>query len=148
MVRPICTTKNPPDITPKDGLTGKYILVGLCELARRIDDFKEKGHAELILEWCKENMHPYGIDSLYAWVTEDLGNMTDFDAEMIARDSAFSIEKFMYDLGKLYNTVRFYFALDAVCYDNNEPAYNLYSMGRHFEGFPFFEKMWSQSHSL
>ena len=140
MVRPICTTKNPPDITPKDGLTGKNILVGLCELARRIDDFKEKGHAELIMEWCRENMHPYGIDSLYAWVTEDLGKMTEFDAELIARDNEFSIADFMYDLGKLYNTVRFYFALDAVCYANNEPAYNLYSMGRHFEGFPFFEK--------
>ena len=39
----------------------------------------------------------------------------------------------------MYNAARFYIALEAICFANNEPVYVIYQTGRHFEGRPYFE---------
>lgn len=124
---PVCNKKSPPDLTPKDNLSGKEILTSLCELARRIDDVSEENdYKALIIEWCKENMHPYAIDYLYNALTDDNFDIADIDAEMAARDGIFSIENFMNNLENLYNAARFYIALEAICFADNEPAYAMY----------------------
>ena len=138
---PVCNIKSPPDLTPKDNLSGKEILTSLCDLARRIDDIlEENDHKALIIEWCKDNMHPYSIDYLYNALTDDNFDIAGIDAEMAARDGIFSIDDFMLDLENLYNAARFYIALEAICFANNEPAYEMYQTGRHFQGPPYFER--------
>ncbi|MBR1693516.1 MAG: hypothetical protein IJ711_12195 [Lachnospiraceae bacterium] len=57
-----------------------------------------------------------------------------------ARDGIFSIADFMSDLENLHNAARFYIALEAICFANNEPAYEMYQTGRHFHGLPYFER--------
>lgn len=120
-------------------LTGSDLLTGLCNLAKKIDDFSEKKpYTDLIIDWCKDNAHPYSIDFIYNGLTDKNFDIAT-DADIIARDGVFSISDFMRDLGKLYNAVRFYIALESVCLGEDEAAKNLYSEGRHFEGLPFFE---------
>ena len=125
---PICNEKNPPVLRPKDTLTGKEILTSLCTLAKRIDDFNEKPHQVLIVEWCKENMHPYSIDYLYEALSEKEFDVAGIEAEFLAKDGIFSIKDFMLDLEKLYNAARFYLALEGVAFairDNLEIAKTL-----------------------
>ena len=135
LVCPVCNKKRPPDLTPKDSLPGKEILSSLCGLARQVDDvLEENDYKALIIEWCKENMHPYTIDYIYNALADD-----SFDtADMAAHDGIFSISDFMADLENLYNTARFYIALEAICFADNEPAYKMYQTGRHFQGLPYF----------
>lgn len=138
---PVCDKENPPDLTPKDNLTGKEILTSLCELAREIDDVNGTAdYRELILKWCMQNMHPYAIDYLYEALTDKNFDIGDIDAEYVARDAIFRFDDFMNDLGKLYNAARFYIALEAVCFADNESAYDMYREGRFFEGLPYFER--------
>lgn len=46
----------------------------------------------------------------------------------------------MYDLGRLYTTMAFYFALENLVFDEEAMAYHLSEEERFFEGLPFFEK--------
>jgi hypothetical protein len=46
---PVCDKKSPPDLTPKDNLSGKEILTSLCELARRIDDVSEENDYKALI---------------------------------------------------------------------------------------------------
>jgi hypothetical protein len=86
-----------------------------------------------------ENMHPYSIDFIYSELAENF-DINTIDAEMVSRDGIFEIETFMKDLGKLYNAVRFYVALEGILYADDEAAYNLYEEGRYFEGYNYFEQ--------
>ena len=81
LVQPVCNKKSHPEIDPEGDLSGRTILTSLCDLAKRIDDYNEKGFDELILDWCKEYMHPYGIDALYSGITDESFDITGFDAE-------------------------------------------------------------------
>lgn len=137
---PVWNKENPLKVYSKGELTGYNILTSLCNLAKRIDDFSEKSYMELIIEWCKENMHPYQMDHLYKAVTADGFDKDGVDGEVVLRDSIFSFEDFMSDLGKLYNAARFYMALEGIVLERNRKAYNLYSEGRHFESDWIFEK--------
>lgn len=138
---PICDKENPPDLTPKEHLSGKDILSSLCDLAKKIDDVDSTvDYREAILDWCMQNMHPYAIDYLYESLTDENFEIDRIDAELVARDGIFSFRAFMDDLGKLYNAARLYMALEALCFADNAPAYNLYQEGRFFEGLPYFER--------
>lgn len=118
-------------------MTGKEILTSLCELARQVDDENEtRPCIELIIKWCLEHMHPYQIDLLYSAATDKSFDISAFDAELLARDTEFSIEDFMKDLGNLYNAARFYIAMDALCVLDNDVAYNM----RYFEALSIFER--------
>ena len=91
------------------------------------------------MEWCTNNMHPYNIDFIYSELNESF-DINSFDAEMIERDGTFEINTFLDDLGKLYNAVMFYVALEGVCIANDEAAYDLSKEGKYFEGYSFFDK--------
>ncbi len=47
---------------------------------------------------------------------------------------------FLDDLGKLYNAVMFYVALEGICIADDESAYDLSKEGKYFEGYSFFDK--------
>jgi len=137
---PVCRPGYEPDFPANDSVSGKGLLVSLCNLARQIDDWDNKiPYDQLIIQWCKENMHPYNIDFVYGELTEDSFDITGYDAELAARDSIFAINDFMKDLGALYTTALFYEALEGICVANEDAAYDLYREGKYFEGLPFFE---------
>ena len=137
---PICRPGYEPEFPNKDVLTGKRLLVSLCNLAHQINSFDNAiPYDKLIIEWCLENMHPYNIDFMYSELNGDF-DVNTFDAEMIERDGTFEIMEFMHDLGKLYNAVMYYVALEGVCTGDDEAAYDLSKEGKFFEGYSFFEK--------
>lgn len=145
---PICKPGYEPTFPTDESVSGKGLLVSLCNLAKQIDDWDNKiPHDQLIIQWCKENMHPYGIDFIYHELTEDGFDISGFDAELAARDGIFSISDFMNDLGKLYITALFYEALEGVWVADEDAAYDLYKEGKFFEGLPYFERF-KKNHSI
>lgn len=137
---PICKKGQDPIFPNDDTLTGQSILVSLCNLAKVIDSFENKIPKEqLIVRWCMENMHPYSINFIYSELIENF-DINTIDAEMVQHDGIFEIDRFMNDLGKLYNAVRFYVALEEILFAEDKVAYNLYKEGRYFENYSYFEK--------
>ena len=137
---PVCKPGYEPAFPTDDSVSGKGLLVSLCNLARQIDDWDNKiPYDQLIIRWCKENMHPYSIDFVYQELTEEGFDITGYDAELAAHDGIFSINDFMKDLEKLYTTALFYAALEGVCVADDDATYNLYKEEKYFEGLLFFE---------
>ena len=73
-------------------------------------------------------MHPYNIDFIYSELNESF-DINSFDAEMVEKDGTFEINNFLDDLGKLYNAVMFYVALEGICIADDEVAYDLSKEG-------------------
>lgn len=137
--KPICQPGVEPVFLEDDTLTGKGILTSLCNLAMEMNSFDNNvPYTEQIQKWCLENMHPYSIDSICAALNEDF-DINGFEAEMVEKDGMFDVEEFMTDLGKLYNAVMFYVALEGVCVADDEAAYDLSKEGKYFEGYSVFE---------
>ncbi|MDE6984992.1 MAG: hypothetical protein K2O99_10755 [Lachnospiraceae bacterium] len=133
---PVCKPGYEPTFPADDSVSGKGLLVSLCNLARQIDDWDNKiPYDQLIIQWCKENMHPYSIDFVYQELTEEGFDITGYDAELAARDGIFSINDFMEDLEKLYTTALFYEALEGVCVADDDAAYDLYKEGNILKAF-------------
>lgn len=104
------------------------VFLPICNLAKVIDSFENKIPKEqLIVRWCMENMHPYSIDFIYSELIENF-DINTIDAEMVEHDGIFEIDRFMSDLGKLYNAVRFYVALEGILFAEDDVAYNLYAL--------------------
>lgn len=139
LVYPVCRPGQEPEFPSPEGLTGKKLLISLCNLAKVIDSYDNKVPKEqLILKWCMENMHPYKVDFIYSELTQDF-DINSVEADIVERDGIFEIDRFMKDLGSLYNAVRFYVALEGLIYSDDEIAYNLYQEGKYFESLSFFE---------
>ena len=79
------------------------------------------------------------IDFIYSELIENF-DINTIDAEMVEHDGIFETDRFMSDLGKLYNAVRFYVALEGILFAEDDVAYNLYEEGRYFESYSYFEK--------
>jgi hypothetical protein len=137
---PVCKPGMEPEFPVDDALTGKGLLISLCNLAKEINSFETtKPKDKLIVTWCIENMHPYSIDFIYSELAENF-DINTIDAEVVARDGIFEIETFMKDLGKLYDAARFYVALEAILDADDKTADNLYKEGRYFENYNYFER--------
>lgn len=138
---PVCDTHHPPDVTQKDYISGGYILSTLCNLAKKINDLpKEKPFTDLILDWCKDVMHPYHIDEVYGELTDEQFDLGDMTAELAVRDATFSLHTFMEELGKLYDTARFYTALMRICEGDSDETYDMYDEEKRFPGLPYLER--------
>lgn len=139
-VYPVCRPGSEPIFPLDDALTGRGLLISLCNLAKTIDSFNiSTSKEQLIMNWCLEHMHPYSIDFIYAEITENF-DINSVDADFVERDGIFEIDQFMKDLEKLYNAVRFYMALEGLLFAEDDIAYNLYEEGRYFESYSYFEK--------
>lgn len=137
---PICKPGKEPTFPVDETLTGRGLLISLCNLAKVVDSFdNDTPKEQLIMRWCEENMHPYSIDFIYSELTENF-DINSIDADLVERDGIFETDHFMKDLGKLYNAVRFYVALEGILFAEDELAYNLYEQGKYFESYPYFEK--------
>lgn len=137
---PVYRPRQKPLFQDEDILTGKGLLVSLCNLAAKINDrANNTPYADQIIKWCKTNMHPYNIDGIYS-ALNDRFDINGFDAKLVEKNGTFSLSNFMDDLGKLYNAVMFYIALEGVYVADDDAAYNLSREGKHFEGYSYFEK--------
>lgn len=140
LVYPVCKPGKEPEFPSSDGLTGKELLTSLCNLAKVIDSYDNTTPKEqLIIRWCLDNMHPYRVDFIYSELIQDF-DINSVEADIVERDGLFEIDRFMKDLGDLYNAVRFYVALEGLIYSDDEIAYNLYEEGRYFESHSYFEE--------
>lgn len=140
IVLPDFQEKKMPDTKGQNTCTGKEILMSLCNLAKQVDDFdNEIPCKDLIIDWCRKYSHPYNIDFIHSEINDKNFDIAT-DYFLLEKDGRFTIDEFMQDLGKLYNAMRFYMALEGVFVGEENNAYKLYSQGRFFEGLPFFEK--------
>ena len=142
MVVPILDDHTPLETASNKKLDGTGILTSLYDLATKIDSFETKeNYAQLIVQWCVDNMHPYNIDTLYdTLIGSDKIDDPALISEISMQDGAFSLQQFVNNLGSLYNAVRMKRALDGVAVGDEDYAYGLYECGRFFEAPSFFEK--------
>ena len=63
---PVASASALPDLDQDEKMDGNTILTSLCNLAMKIDSYEtEEQYIDLILQWCKGNMHPYQIDAVF-----------------------------------------------------------------------------------
>ena len=139
VIIPMCDAGHSFILPNEDSHTGKEILVSLYNLAKKLNDPGEtRSFMYEILDWCKQYGNPYGVDELYALITDPA-----FDSSMnreVEGIGTFQLGRFLYDLGKLYTIASYYFALQGIALGKDDLAYDLNAEGRFFEGLPFFEK--------
>lgn len=139
-VRPVCKNNYCPQMCTDDFPTGANLFVSVYNLAQRINTTADKKLcAELIVKWCKNNVHPYNIDYIYDGLRNDEYNFKGGNI-FLENDAAFSIDSFMYDLEKFYNAATFNYAFEQMCLGNDDIALELSKPGEQFSGLPFFEK--------
>lgn len=140
VLKPVCPQGCEPIKKTDYSLTGKKLLVSLCNLFMKINDPECKGsYIKLIVDWCKENTHPYRIDYLYDLLLEPDYEIAQLRF-LVEKEGIFEINEFIRELANVYHTFAFYFALDSVKRGNDQYARDLYYEGRFYDGFPFFEK--------
>ena len=141
LIIPILNEDAPLDAVPDERLDGNRILTSLYDLAKKIDSFETKeNYIDLVIQWCKEHMQPYNLETLYVLLISDERIDDEYLMSKTAlQDGTFSANDFIKDLGKLYNAIRVKKALDGIAIAEEEDAYNLYETGRFFEAPAFFE---------
>lgn len=128
-----------PDIDRKNSLSGAELFASLYNLAKRIDDVNEKlSFDELIIEFCKDTVHPYFIDEVYDELT-DKNFVLNRDGWMVSRDAMFPVDDFKRDIERFYNGARFFFALRQIA-DGEEMEQTASEDGRYFKGLSYFDK--------
>ncbi len=130
-----------PDLDIDLGLTGKKLIVSLCNLAEEIN-FKgpitDTKVASLIMNWCKEYFHPYNIESLYEKYRELEKGEKDRKYFQEWTDGVFQVDTFIDDLAKLYSVFTYVYAFLECLNGNPEPALNYAKSGEFFHTIPFF----------
>ena len=141
IIRP---TVSEPVINPQEDydLTGEALLVELCNLARDINkydvdntlpaenkksirDAQRKGCVDSIIDWCKNNMHPYDIEDLFEKYHID-NNKEKTVIYDDGYDGTFKLSDFMKELSYVYAVFTAYYAFIDTINGNPTTAYNLY----------------------
>ncbi len=118
-------------------------MVSLCNLYGKINNPDSTVPiTDAIWDWCRNNIHPYDIDSLCEMLeSEKLAHITYMD--LIQDDATFSIKRFIRDLCDLGTVFELYFALYRLKYYGNvDYARNLYYEGRLCDSLAFLERYW------
>lgn len=135
-----------PVVDMELGLTGKSLIVSLCNLYDEIN-FKNDGsvysdYVSLIMDWCKHYFHPYNIETLY----EKYRDLKPYEKEGDRQeapeliDGVFKVDDFMHDLRDFYQVYTFVEAFFECLNGKPELAYNLYKEGAYYDNLPFFEE--------
>lgn len=130
-----------PNLDIDLGLTGKKLIVSLCNLAEKINFKGFITHtkvAALIMDWCKEYFHPYNIESLYEKYRELDKGETDRKYYQEWTDGVFNVDTFIDDLAKLYCVFTYIYAFLECLNGNPEPALNYEKSGQFFHTVPLF----------
>ena len=155
IIRP---TVSEPLINPQEDydLTGEALLVELCNLARDINkydvdntlpaenkksirDAQRKGCVDSIIDWCRNNMHPYDIEDLFEKYHVEKKEEKTFIYND-GYDGAFKLSDFMKELSYVYAVFTAYYAFIDAINGNPATAYNLYEEGIYFDTLDIFEK--------
>ena len=124
VIIPLCDAHHSFILPNEKSPTGKEILTSLYNLAKKINDLHdERSFLYRIVDWCKQYGNPYAVDELYAMVTDPgYDHAQDY---WIEKTGTFELNRFMYDLGRLYTTMAFYFALENLVFDEEAMGYTI-----------------------
>lgn len=140
-IKPIFTSVHRPTEGTNYSITGQDILASLCNLYKRINaPDNAKSVTDLVWYWCRENIHPYDIDSL----CDEIKNGNFMDAcflERLQRRAAVDVTDFISDLCKLGTAFEYYDVLQKLRYSHNVVSgRSLYYEGKICDSLPFLEK--------
>jgi hypothetical protein len=141
VIEPIFTGLHAPESGTDYSLTGQELLVSLCNLYGKLNNPDNTvSITDAVWDWCRNNIHPYNIDSLYEMLnSEKFAHITYMD--LIKKDATFYINQFAKDLCCLGTVFEFYYALSKVKYYGEvEYARNLYYEGRLCDSLAFLER--------
>ena len=140
-IKPLFTFSRRPISGTDYSITGQDLLASLCNLYKRINaPDNAESTAELVWDWCRNNIHPYDIDDLcYEIENGDFGNP--YFRDLLQQRATFEARDFLSDLCKLGTAFEYYDALQKVRYNHNVSAgRNLYYEGKICDSPPFLEK--------
>ena len=141
IIKPIFTGGHAPQSGTDTSLTGQELLVSLCNLYGKLNNPDSTvSITDAVWDWCRSNIHPYEIDSLYEMLkSEKFAHITYGD--LIQSDATFSIKQFIKDLCDLGTVFELYFALRRIKYYGEiDYARNLYYEGRLCDSLAFLER--------
>ncbi|MBQ3431962.1 MAG: CGNR zinc finger domain-containing protein [Clostridia bacterium] len=141
IIVPLFSVSHRPEIGVDYTLTGQDLLASLCNLYKRINapDSAER-ITDLVLSWCRNNIHPYNIDKLCEEIEN--GDFTDADFhDYLKYYASFSVRDFVSDLCKIGAAYEYYDALQKVKYQKDAATgRTFYYEGRACDSMPFLEK--------
>ena len=141
IIKPIFTGLHAPESGTDYSLTGQELLVSLCNLYGKLNNPDSTvSITDAVWDWCRNNIHPYKIDSLYEMLDSDkFAHITYMD--LIQKDATFYVNQFIKDLCSLGTVFELYFALRRVKYYGEiDCARNLYYEGRLCDSLAFLER--------
>lgn len=141
IIKPLFTGGHAPESGTDYSLTGQDLLVSLCNLYGKLNNpDSTESISDAIWDWCRNNIHPYDIDSLCELLeSEKFAHITYRD--IIEKDATFSIKRFIKDLCDLGTVFELFYILDNLKYEGNvKNARNLYYEGRLRDSLAFLER--------
>jgi hypothetical protein len=141
VLKPVFTGLHAPESGTDYSLTGQELLVSLCNLYGKLNNPDSTVPVtDAVWDWCRNNIHPYNIDSLYEMLdSEKFAHITYMD--LIQKDATFYVDQFIKDLCSLGTVFELYFALRRVKYYGEiDYARNLYYEGRLCDSLAFLER--------
>lgn len=141
IIKPLFTGGHAPESGTDYSLTGQDLLVSLCNLYGKLNNpDSTESISEAIWDWCRNNIHPYDIDSLCE-ILESEKNAHITYRDIIEKDATFSTKRFIKDLCDLGTVFELFYILDNLKYEGNvKNARNLYYEGRLRDSLAFLEK--------
>jgi len=141
IIKPIFTGLHAPVSGTDYSLTGQDLLVSLCNLYVKLNNpDSTESISDAVWDWCRNNIHPYDIDSLCEILESEKNAHITF-MDIIEKDATFSIKRFIKDLCDLGTVFELYYTLDSLKYEGNvNNARNLYYEGRLRDSLSFLER--------
>lgn len=141
IIKPIFTGLHAPVSGTDYSLTGQDLLVSLCNLYVKLNNpDSTESISDAVWDWCRNNIHPYDIDSLCEILESEKNAHITF-MDIIEKDATFSIKRFIKDLCDLGTVFELYYTLDSLKYEDNvNNARNLYYEGRLRDSLYFLER--------
>jgi len=141
IIKPLFTGGHAPVSGTDYSLTGQDLLVSLCNLYGKLNNpDSTESISDAIWDWCRNNIHPYDIDSLCEILESEKNAHITF-MDIIEKDATFSTKRFIKDLCDLGTVFELYYILDNLKYEGNvKNARNLYYEGRLRDSLAFLER--------
>jgi len=141
IIKPIFTGLHAPVSGTDYSLTGQDLLVSLCNLYVKLNNpDSTESISDAVWDWCRNNIHPYDIDSLCEILESEKNAHITF-MDIIEKDATFSIKRFIKDLCDIGTVFELYYTLDSLKYEGNvNNARNLYYEGRLRDSLSFLER--------
>lgn len=141
IIKPLFTGSHAPVSGTDYSLTGQDLLVSLCNLYVKLNNpDSTESISDAVWDWCRNNIHPYDIDSLCEMLESEKNAHITF-MDIIEKDATFSIKRFIKDLCDLGTVFELYYILDNLKYEGNVAnARSLYYEGRLRDSLAFLER--------